>query len=72
MRNLKFNIYFKLGTIVVLTLLLLIPASMVRSLIREREWTQQDAIEEVSGKWALGQTVTGPFHSLRPICQAVQ
>jgi inner membrane protein len=64
MRNLKFNIYFKLGTIVVLTLLLLIPASMVRSLIREREWTQQDAIEEVSGKWALGQTVTGPYLSI--------
>ena len=64
MRNLKFNIYFKLGTIVVLTLLLLIPASMVRSLIREREWTQQDAIEEVSGKWALGQTVTGPSLSI--------
>ena len=64
MRNLKSNIYFKLGTIVVLTLLLLIPASMVRSLIREREWTQQDAIEEVSGKWALGQTVTGPYLSI--------
>jgi inner membrane protein len=64
MRNLKSNIYFKLGTIVVLTLLLLIPASMVRSLIREREWTQQDAIEEVSGKWALGKTVTGPSLSI--------
>lgn len=64
MRNLKSNIYFKLGTIVVLTLLLLIPASMVRSLIMEREWTQQEAIEEVSAKWALGQTLTGPYLSI--------
>lgn len=62
--NLKNNIYFKVGTIVIITLLLLIPASMIRSLIHERETTQNEAISEVSSKWAEQQTISGPFISI--------
>jgi len=61
MNSLKTNIYFKLGTILFLTVILLIPTNMVRGLIDDRESTQEEAINEVSDKWANGQTLAGPF-----------
>ena len=62
--SLKNNIYFKVGTIVIITLLLLIPTSMINNLIHEREATQTKAINEVSSKWAEEQTISGPFISI--------
>lgn len=62
--NLKNNIYFKVGTIVTITLLLLFPTSMIKDLIHEREATQNEAINEVSSKWAEQQTISGPFISI--------
>jgi inner membrane protein len=57
----KRNIYgIKAILIGVLVLLLLIPASMIMSIISERERRQYEATEEVSGKWADAQTITGP------------
>ena len=64
MGKLKTNIYFKLGMIIVLVLLLLMPTAMVKSLVRERSWTQKDAIKEVSDSWSRGQMITGPFISI--------
>ncbi len=64
MSNLKYNIYFKLGTIILIGVLLLIPTSMIESLIYERETTQRDAISEVSSKWGEEQTISGPFISI--------
>lgn len=61
---LKTNIYFKIATIIVITLLLLIPTSMINNLISERESTQNAAISEVSSKWANQQTISGPFISI--------
>lgn len=61
MKNLKSNIYFKIGTIVIVTLLLLIPTAMIKNLIGERQMTQNDAIHEVSAKWGNEQTISGPF-----------
>ncbi|MFK5857206.1 MAG: cell envelope integrity protein CreD [Bacteroidota bacterium] len=61
MKSLKNNIYFKVGVIIIIGLLLLIPTSMIKSLIRERERTQERAIHEVSLKWGEEQTLTGPF-----------
>jgi len=43
-----------------LVLLLLIPLFYVQNLIEERENRQQEAIKEVSAKWAGEQTVAGP------------
>ena len=37
---------------------------MIRSLITEREATQNEAIKEVSSKWAEQQTISGPFVSI--------
>jgi inner membrane protein len=41
-------------------LLLLIPTDMVRSLIQERTYRRDAAIEEVSSKWSRAQTLSGP------------
>jgi inner membrane protein len=47
--------------IFVLTMLLLIPTSMIESLIFERQGRQQEAVAEVSGKWGRQQNLAGPF-----------
>lgn len=64
MKNLKTSIIFKVGIIVIIVLLLLIPTSMVENLIMERENIQIGAISEVSEKWGESQTITGPFISI--------
>ena len=60
MSKIKNNLYFKIGGIVLIALLLLIPTGMIKSIIYEREQTQRDAIEEVSEKWGGEQTLQGP------------
>lgn len=54
------SITLKLVVVAVLALLLLIPAAMIESLIRERSGTQQAAISEISASWSGPQVVTGP------------
>ncbi len=44
-----------------LIVILLIPTFFVKKLIEEREQRQKEAIEEVSGKWAGKQNITGPI-----------
>lgn len=61
MKNLKDNIFLKIGIIIALILILLIPTEMVKKLIHEREQIQIKAIQDVSSKWAEGQTITGPY-----------
>ena len=51
----------KVVAIGILILTLLIPASMVNSLIREREQRRNAVVQELNGKWGNGQTITGPF-----------
>ena len=64
MKSLKHSIFFKIGMIAIIILLLLIPTIMVQNLVHEREFTAQTAITEVSMKWANGQTITGPYISI--------
>ena len=64
MKNLKNSILFKLFTIFVLMVLLLIPTALIKGIIGDRENTQNEAIREVSSKWAESQTVSGPFISI--------
>ncbi len=56
----KNSIMLKLTTIAILMLLLLIPTSMIRSIINERQYLNDQAVEEVSSKWAEQQEVAGP------------
>ena len=58
------SVTLKLLVIGVLILFLLIPVSMVSSLIRERENIRDEAVREVSSKWGLSQTLAGPVISV--------
>ena len=60
MKELSQNVFFKMGMIAVLIVLLLIPAFMVEGLITERMLRQVEAKEEVSSKHADGQRILGP------------
>ncbi|MEQ8927652.1 MAG: cell envelope integrity protein CreD [Fulvivirga sp.] len=57
----KTSVTLKLITVTILMLLLLIPASMIQSIISEREQLSKSVIEEVSSKWAENQLINGPF-----------
>ncbi len=52
---------FKFIVIGTLSLLLMIPAAMIKNLIRERESRNETVRMEISEKWGLAQTITGPF-----------
>ena len=41
-------------------LLLQIPVSMISGQINERQWTKQEAVTEVAGKWGKEQILSGP------------
>ncbi len=58
------SLSFKLIVVGILILLMLIPAAMIRGLIREREQMQMDVITEIGSKWGMGQTLTGPVLSI--------
>lgn len=58
------NIFVKIGFIVLLILLLIIPTFMVEELIHERNFRQKESIQEVSDKHAQAQQVTGPVLSI--------
>ena len=54
----------KIILIGVLILILLIPLSMIKSLIRERSETAVEATSEVQDKWSRSQQITGPYISI--------
>ncbi|GAB5409624.1 MAG: cell envelope integrity protein CreD [Balneolaceae bacterium] len=55
------SVTIKLFSILILMLLLLIPMSFVKSLINERDYLRESAINEVTDKWAKEQHVYGPI-----------
>jgi inner membrane protein len=57
----KRSITLKIISVGILILLLLIPASMVKGLIRERQQRRDTVVREISQKWGDSQTITGPF-----------
>ena len=64
MFNNQFKTYLKIGLIILITLLLLIPTNMIQSLIHERELKQEEVIRDVTSKWAGAQTINGPYLSI--------
>ncbi|MBL7891282.1 MAG: cell envelope integrity protein CreD [Bacteroidia bacterium] len=60
----KRSVTLKLISIGVLILILLIPTSMLTSLIYERQGLRDSAIDEVSSKWGNAQTFGGPVLSI--------
>ena len=68
----KNSITIKLITITILMLLLLIPASMIQSIIDEREQLKNVAVTEVSSKWAEAQVISGPILTIPVIYEYEQ
>jgi len=66
----RFNLWLsasvsvRVFSITILVLLLMIPNAMIQDIIRERQNTSSEAINEVSSKWGYGQTVAGPIISV--------
>lgn len=58
------SVTLKLLTVGFIILLLLIPTSLLTSLIRERQLIRDQAIAEVSSKWGSDQTIAGPVISV--------
>lgn len=54
----------KFAIIGILVLILLIPATFVNELIRDRSNLQEDAIREIGEKWGRSQTIGGPVISV--------
>lgn len=61
MSTLKNNLYIKIAVIIFLSIVLLIPAALIKGLIEERESTQTEAFSEISSKWGGAQTISGPI-----------
>jgi inner membrane protein len=58
------SITFKAIVIATLTLLMLIPGSMIESLISERQYRSMETIEKINEKWSNSQTICGPVLSI--------
>ena len=58
--GLKNSLTFKIISIGILVLILMIPKSMIQGLIYERESFRAGAVREVSQSWGTHQTITGP------------
>ncbi|HLF64486.1 MAG TPA: cell envelope integrity protein CreD [Saprospiraceae bacterium] len=55
------SVTVKLVIVIILTLLLLIPSEMIKSIISERESLSQQTVQDVSSKWAERQLINGPI-----------
>ncbi|MCK5097135.1 MAG: inner membrane CreD family protein, partial [Desulfobacteraceae bacterium] len=54
----------KIVSIGILILVLLIPTSMISSLMEERESRRDSVVKEINQKWGKAQTITGPFFTI--------
>lgn len=57
----KKSVTLKIVSVGILILLLLIPAAMIKDLIRERQSRRDSVVKEISQKWGYSQIITGPF-----------
>lgn len=62
--KLRTSMLLRMLLIAALTLVLLIPAVIIESLISERQLRRDSVVQEVSGKWGRQQTIAGPILSL--------
>ncbi|CCK79445.1 cell envelope integrity protein CreD [Desulfobacula toluolica] len=54
----------KIFSIGLLIMILLIPTSMITSMMRERESRRDSVVQEINQKWGNSQIVTGPFFTI--------
>lgn len=53
-------VYFKMGALFILILILLIPIAMIEDVVSERRSRQSDVVAEISESWGRSQTLFGP------------
>lgn len=58
------RIALKAASLTILTLLLLIPASMIRSIVNERSERQDEAFVDIASKWGGTQHIVGPLMAI--------
>ncbi len=58
------SVTLKILSIGLLVIILLIPTTMISSLMSERESRRDSVIQEINQKWGNSQTVTGPFFTV--------
>lgn len=58
--RMKNSISVRLFFIAILSLILLIPASMVEDLIRERSYRKYEVVNKINNGWGLAQNIVGP------------
>ncbi|NSL89072.1 cell envelope integrity protein CreD [Chitinophaga sp. Mgbs1] len=56
----RYGYAIKAIIIIIMTLVLLIPTTMIQEMIYERKGRQQEVTEEVSNRWSREQVLTGP------------
>jgi inner membrane protein len=57
----NFRLFFKIGAIVLVALVLLIPIVQIRGLVSEREQTRDSVVAEMAQSTGYAQTITGPL-----------
>ena len=62
--KLKNNIFFKLGLIFLVVVVLMIPTAMIKGLIKERKSLSEKTLQKIGNKWGKGQEVVGPYLSI--------
>ena len=60
----KQSLFIKISNIAIIIFLLMIPNSLIKDLIRERNYNQESVINEVSDKWGNEQQIVGPVLSI--------
>jgi inner membrane protein len=60
-QNLRDSVFLKVIFVGIITVILLIPLFLIRSLISERQLRRDEAVIEVGGKWGGFQTIAGPY-----------
>lgn len=54
----------KIFSIGIIVLILLIPTSMISSMMKERESRRDSVVQEINAKWGNSQTIAGPFFTI--------
>ncbi len=68
----RFSTTIKVAIVGILTLFLLIPLGMIKSLIYERMETKRSAVTEITSKWSGEQILTGPCIVIPYVQELVQ
>ena len=55
---------WKIASIALVILVLMIPAAMISDLLNERESRRDSVVQEINQKWGNSQTITGPFFTI--------